>query len=455
MAAGVAVAAAALGGVVGGSTITADRSLRTGARAAARRPAQLHRNLAGHAPRRRLPRARPSGDRRRWRTLGPGPPARTLAFPELNLGGQLVELGAVDDPRRWLRLASGRLPRTCVANPLRGRPGGRNGRWTRYRSPACAWSSSGARRRRCRSRWARSRASTHQSKGGPPPVLVAGGVSPISALPVLSALYRGLRMDDADPAADAARLADRRPARPPGRRRAQRPAPGHVVWPHRADRHARWRCRAPTPSRRGDCSWSAAARRRSCSASCCSPRPACAATPAPSGPGSSATAPGSASCGRSRGSRPPGSPSPARSWAPRWPRWGWRSPPTGPASARPRCCATRSHRGPGIAAIARGLGRGCGRARRRRAHGRRRPAPRARARPRPGGPGGRRRRRACGRPRQRELDHAGRRLRSAAGAAAGPRRGRRGDRDRAPGRTAAAPGRAAACGGARRACGSR
>src|SRR6185437_16616469 len=46
--------------------------------------------------------------------LGPTPPARTLSFPELNLGGHLVELGAIDSPGRWLRLRSGRLPRSCV-----------------------------------------------------------------------------------------------------------------------------------------------------------------------------------------------------------------------------------------------------------------------------------------------------------------------------------------------------
>ena len=32
--------------------------------------------------------------------------------------------------------------------------------------------------------------SSHQAKGGPPPVLLAGGVSELSSLPVFSAVYR-------------------------------------------------------------------------------------------------------------------------------------------------------------------------------------------------------------------------------------------------------------------------
>ena len=36
-----------------------------------------------------------------------------MSYPELNLNGQLVSLGAVDDPGRWLHLDSGRLPEQC------------------------------------------------------------------------------------------------------------------------------------------------------------------------------------------------------------------------------------------------------------------------------------------------------------------------------------------------------
>ena len=188
VAAGVAVAAAALGGVVGGSTITADRSLRTGLEQLPVAQRSFTATWLGTPPAGGYPeldRAATSA----LATLGPGPPARTLAFPELNLGGQLVELGAVDDPRRWLHLSSGRLPRTCVATRCEvvqagGRPvdavsepGLRLVVVGRTSAPLPV--TLGALTR-----------STHQSKGGPPPVLVAGGVSPISALPVLSALYR-------------------------------------------------------------------------------------------------------------------------------------------------------------------------------------------------------------------------------------------------------------------------
>jgi hypothetical protein len=188
VAAGVAVAAAALGGVVGGSTITAERSLRTGLEQLPVAQRSFTATWLGTPPAGGYPvldRAATSA----LATLGPGAPARTLAFPELNLGGQLVELGAVDDPRRWLRLASGRLPRTCV--PTRCEVVQAGGR------PVDALSEPGLRLVVV----GRTSAplpvtlgaltrSTHSSKGGPPPVLVAGGVSPISALPVLSALYR-------------------------------------------------------------------------------------------------------------------------------------------------------------------------------------------------------------------------------------------------------------------------
>ena len=110
---GVAVAAAALGGVVGGSTITADRSLRTALEGLPVAQRSFTATWLGTPPAGgygEIDRAATAALRR----LGPGPPARTLAFPELNLGGRLVELGAVTDPARWLRLASGRLPRTCV-----------------------------------------------------------------------------------------------------------------------------------------------------------------------------------------------------------------------------------------------------------------------------------------------------------------------------------------------------
>ena len=375
------------------------------------------------------------------RRLGPGPPARTLAFPELNLGGRLVELGAVDDPAPLAAAGVGPAAAHVRPGAVRGRPGGRAGRCSRVAEPGPA---PGRRRARvgpaAGHAWPRSRARPTRRRAARRRCWwrAASRSSPRCPSSRRSTAHTGGRRRSSPHV--AARLADRRPARPPGGRREQRPPPGHLVRPDRADNTLVALQRADADLGPADAARRRAARRPSCSDSCCSRPRACAATPAPSGRGSSATAPGSASCGRSHGSRRPGSPSPGRSWARCWQRPGWRSPPTGPASARRRCCATRSSRGPGVTVIAACLGGRGGRARRGRAHGRRRPAPRAGARPRPGGPGRRGRGRARGRPRQRELDVARLGLRPAAGPSARPRRGRRGDRDRAPCRAAAAPG---------------
>jgi hypothetical protein len=185
---GVAVAAAALGGVVGASTITADRSLRAALEQVPLAQRSFTATWLGTPPAggyARIDRAATAALAR----LGPGPPARTLAFPELNLGGRLVELGAVDDPARWLRLASGRLPRSCV--PTRCEVVEARG------TPVSAVSEPGLRlvvvghtAGPLPVSLAPLTRSSHQDKGGPPPVLIAGGVSQLSALPVFSALYR-------------------------------------------------------------------------------------------------------------------------------------------------------------------------------------------------------------------------------------------------------------------------
>jgi hypothetical protein len=185
---GVAVAAAALGGVVGGATIAADRSLRAALEQLPVAQRSFTATWLGTLPAggyARVDGAATSALRR----LGPGPPARTIAFPELNLGGQLVALGGVDAPGRWLRLASGRLPRTCT--PARcevvqaggthvdtvSEPGLRLVVVGRAAGPLPLTLAPLTR-------------SSHQAKGGPPPVLLAGGVAELSSLPVFSALYR-------------------------------------------------------------------------------------------------------------------------------------------------------------------------------------------------------------------------------------------------------------------------
>jgi len=185
---GVAVAAAALGGVVGGSTITADRSLRAALEDLPVAQRSFTATWQGTPP------AGGYGEIDRAATralarLGPTPPARTVAFPELNLGGRLADLGAIDDPARWVRLRSGRLPRSCT--PARcevlqagGTP------VTAMAEPGLHLVVVGRTGGALPVTLAPLTRSSHQAKGGPPPVLLAGGVSELSALPVFSAVYR-------------------------------------------------------------------------------------------------------------------------------------------------------------------------------------------------------------------------------------------------------------------------
>ena len=51
--------------------------------------------------------------RRELRHVAPARPFGTSLYRESTLGGAFLGLGAVDDLGRWVRLRSGRLPRTC------------------------------------------------------------------------------------------------------------------------------------------------------------------------------------------------------------------------------------------------------------------------------------------------------------------------------------------------------
>ena len=188
VAVGVAVAAAALGGVVGGATIAADRSLRAALEQLPVAQRSFTATWLGTLPAggyAKVDRAATAALSR----LGPEPPARTIAFPELNLGGRLVELGAVNDPGRWLRLASGRLPRTCT--PARCEVVQAGGtRIAAVSEPGVRLVVVGRAAGPLPLTLAPLTRSSHQARGGPPPVLIAGGVSTLSSLPVFSALYR-------------------------------------------------------------------------------------------------------------------------------------------------------------------------------------------------------------------------------------------------------------------------
>ena len=140
VAAGVALATAAAAGIAGGGKITADLELRRSLEALPRADRSFSATWLGAPP------AAGYGaiDREATRTLAgiqPGDPARTVSYPELNLNGQLVSLGAVDDrrplaPPRLRTAAPGLRPRAVRGHPGGRRPGGgrvREGRPARRR----------------------------------------------------------------------------------------------------------------------------------------------------------------------------------------------------------------------------------------------------------------------------------------------------------------------------------
>jgi putative ABC transport system permease protein len=186
-AAGTAVATAALLGVSGGSVITAELELHAALGRLGPADRSFTATWLGAPP--------PSGYGSiddaavaALRRLTPVQPARTLGFPELNLGGTRLALGGVDDPGRWLRLRSGRLPQSCTAarcevlqaagSPLAvvSEPGLRLVVVGRTAGPLPFDLATLTR--------------PAHGNTSPPPVLVAGSVAQLTAVPALQALYR-------------------------------------------------------------------------------------------------------------------------------------------------------------------------------------------------------------------------------------------------------------------------
>ena len=185
--AGVALATAAAAGIAGGGTITADLELQRSLDALPPASRSFSATWLGAPP------AGGYGEIDRTATaalagIQSGEPARTVAYPELNLNGQLVSLGAVDDPGRWLHLVSGRLPERCVPSRCEVVQAGGD--------PATVVSEAGLRLvvvGRAAAALPFDLASLTAAAHGTtstPPVLVAGSVHDLSTLPVFSAIFR-------------------------------------------------------------------------------------------------------------------------------------------------------------------------------------------------------------------------------------------------------------------------
>jgi hypothetical protein len=115
---GVAAGAAVLALVLGGSLVAQDRSV---ARALGRVPAADRTLTVSYAdlgvPRRGVDRrALEPLVRDVLARLEAGEPTRVVQYKLLRIGGTLVNLAAIDGVRKWVRLQSGRLPRTCSSS---------------------------------------------------------------------------------------------------------------------------------------------------------------------------------------------------------------------------------------------------------------------------------------------------------------------------------------------------
>jgi hypothetical protein len=116
LAAGIAAGAAVLAVVLGGSLIAQDQET---ARALERVPPAQRTVTAIYADLGVVRRGETLGTieplvRRAVATVAPQQPVRVLQYKLIRLEGALVNLAGMDDVGRWVRLRSGRLPRTCT-----------------------------------------------------------------------------------------------------------------------------------------------------------------------------------------------------------------------------------------------------------------------------------------------------------------------------------------------------
>jgi hypothetical protein len=116
LAAGVAAGATVLAVVLGGSLVAQDEET---ARALSRVPAAQRAVTATYSDLGVVRRGETLGSteplvRRALAGIAPTEPVRVLQYKLVRIEGSLVNLAAIDEVARWVRLRSGRLPRTCT-----------------------------------------------------------------------------------------------------------------------------------------------------------------------------------------------------------------------------------------------------------------------------------------------------------------------------------------------------
>lgn len=193
MALGVAVGAAVIAAVGGGALLTEDRHL---ARSLDEIPAERRSVQIAHFG------ILVSGETYRGvdarvaphlAALGLGDPIRVVQYKLLRIGGRRVVLGGIQNLDRWVRVESGRLPRTCsptVCEVLVVRGHGRLGSGG---EPRLVEVGRGRLTSPLPFGWlGTTGGETSETLGRreSPPLALAAGVTPVSQLPALSSIYR-------------------------------------------------------------------------------------------------------------------------------------------------------------------------------------------------------------------------------------------------------------------------
>jgi hypothetical protein len=187
VAAGVAVAMAGFGAVVGAGTITAELATRQSVERMDPAQRQFTLGWYGVPP----PTGYATIDAHATHALArlsAGRIAHSLIFPRLSLAGSSLDLAAIDDPGRYLRLTSGRLPGPCLPERCEVVQVGDIAAPDEIAQPGVRLVRVGiAQPIRPLPLPGRAEGSGHGARA---PFLVAGSVAQLSGLPVFSAVYR-------------------------------------------------------------------------------------------------------------------------------------------------------------------------------------------------------------------------------------------------------------------------